>query len=779
MKRYVIKSILILSYVCGALTASIGATRRDPTDRPSALARNQAQDKTIRALTVADSIEMTHIVDPYETSKEAHPQFSSDGKNFLVVTEKGLLKSNLREFSLLVYSAKRPAQPPKRMATFKSSSNRSGISGAKWFTNESISLVGENPGELPQIYLINCRTRKVQQLTSAVRGVEGGYDISRDLTKVIYSTPWEGYPAKYTRDEQHGFTVSSESLSDLNSGQWKRPRWIYQAQILNISTKKVRTVDGGPFLSIPARLNFSISPDGKFAVAEQPALAISPTWESYEDHTISQFARSMGSVKKEGRLRGSLAQAMLVDTETGHIQPLVDAPLAGLISNAVLWSADSHSVIVGRTYLPLDGTQPEEALRRKGLPVVAEFSLPNRSFRRIADIPNSQIWSLKSASQPDVFAVHAEQPEDGDIYKPLPKFCYARLGEEWIKKNCSDETPEFQNITIQQTINSWPKLVAIDPTTNQERVILDPNPQFAQRRFGHAETIHWKGSLGESWIGGLVYPTEYSTGNKYPLVIQTHGFDPDTFLLDGLHTTAMAAQELANKGIMVLQIGESPLYEDAQTHPAGQREGAVQMSGVESAVDYLDQLGLIDKNRLGLVGFSRTKYHVEYALTHSHYQFAAATVAEGIDFGYWSYLLMGNLSTYYQVANGGLPWPDNWKGWMEHSVTFNVDKIHTPVRVEADSNPGAILYNWEIFEMLRLLRKPVEMIFVPDGAHPVVKPWERMTSQQGNVDWMTFWLKGEEDSDPAKADQYERWREMRKSSSARSAADRHTTPSAF
>jgi hypothetical protein len=37
-----------------------------------------------------------------------------------------------------------------------------------------------------------------------------------------------------------------------------------------------------------------------------------------------------------------------------------------------------------------------------------------------------------------------------------------------------------------------------------------------------------------------------------------------------------------------------------------------------------------------------------------------------------------------------------------------------------------------------------------------------MTSQQGNVDWMVFWLKGEEDSDPAKADQYARWRELRK-----------------
>jgi hypothetical protein len=37
-----------------------------------------------------------------------------------------------------------------------------------------------------------------------------------------------------------------------------------------------------------------------------------------------------------------------------------------------------------------------------------------------------------------------------------------------------------------------------------------------------------------------------------------------------------------------------------------------------------------------------------------------------------------------------------------------------------------------------------------------------MTSQPSNVDWFAFRLKGEEDPDPAKAEQYKRWRELRK-----------------
>jgi len=36
-----------------------------------------------------------------------------------------------------------------------------------------------------------------------------------------------------------------------------------------------------------------------------------------------------------------------------------------------------------------------------------------------------------------------------------------------------------------------------------------------------------------------------------------------------------------------------------------------------------------------------------------------------------------------------------------------------------------------------------------------------LTSQQNTVDWLVFWLKGEEDPDPAKAEQYKRWRELK------------------
>ena len=74
----------------------------------------------------------------------------------------------------------------------------------------------------------------------------------------------------------------------------------------------------------------------------------------------------------------------------------------------------------------------------------------------------------------------------------------------------------------------------------------------------------------------------------------------------------------------------------------------------------------------------------------------------------------------------------------------------------------APLFQWESYAGLRSLRKPVEMLWLPNGKHVLAKPLELLASQQGAVDWFRFWLKGEEDSDSAKAEQYARCRELRR-----------------
>jgi dipeptidyl aminopeptidase/acylaminoacyl peptidase len=344
----------------------------------------------------------------------------------------------------------------------------------------------------------------------------------------------------------------------------------------------------------------------------------------------------------------------------------------------------------------------------------------------------------------------------GKDNQPIQAVFRKQPGEGWKPFRNDMVSGGGLEIALDQDLNSPPRLYAVESKSNRKSLLCDLNPQFEELRFGRVEEISWSLPTGRRVTGGLYYPVDYVPGKKYPLVIQTHGWAPYYFMIDGPWTTAFAAQVLSGKNIMVLQAPMTYSPEDNSTT----REGPDEVSNFEAALKYLDQEGLIAPTKVGIVGFSRTCFHVKYMLTHSDFHFAAASVTDGVDGGYFQYVIEGNLGLDPNF-NGSPPFGDGLKFWMERSPGFNVDKVRSPILITA-LNPGSLLFEWEWFSLLSMLRKPVDMIYVQDGTHILQRPWDRMISQGGNVDWFCFWLKDEEDRDPAKTEQYARWHELRR-----------------
>jgi hypothetical protein len=110
---------------------------------------------------------------------------------------------------------------------------------------------------------------------------------------------------------------------------------------------------------------------------------------------------------------------------------------------------------------------------------------------------------------------------------------------------------------------------------------------------------------------------------------------------------------------------------------------------------------------------------------------------------------------------GAKPFGAGLQSWIEAAPSFNLDKIHAPVRIEVDSGGVAgLLMMWPRYASLALMSKAVDFIYFPAGTHVLQKPMERLASQQGDVDWFRFWLQGYEDPDPAKVEEYVRWRKL-------------------
>jgi dipeptidyl aminopeptidase/acylaminoacyl peptidase len=706
---------------------------------------------SIRTVTVADSIEMT--------SSESAAKFSPDGTKFVVVLRKGNLEKNTNQYSLVLWRTEGifHSASAQTLVTMSSSSNRPAIQNITWMQdNTTIAFLGENPGDVQQVYTVNTVTHIVSKLTSHPTSLLC-YSMTpqKDRFAYVAEAPIESLVDVQAR--RKGIVISAQRLDLLLGG--KQGPGFDTNQLFVEDAQRVRRV------ALSAKIandpECAISPDGKYVISEGNVDNFPESWKEYTDSYLQVFTQKQLAPGEVSFLR----KYVVIDTSTGQARTLLDSPIRWLSS--VTWSPDSKSVVLAGVYLPLDNTNGEERKKRRFTRFVVEVQIPGIEVSKIEDEDEAS-GHFNQLDDGNITRTTEWDPTTGNLTHVLHdwerstdlELVFHKGGGHWseVKKTVPDELrPE---VVLEQDMNHPPRLFAIDRATRQKVLLLDLNPQFSGLKFARVEAIQWKASDGHIVNGGLYYPVDYVKGTRYPLVIQTHGWEPTKFWIDGPFTTAFAAQELAGKGMMVLQADEMVGGSDWGTVQEVNREVAT----FEGAIDSLDDKGLIDRNRVGIIGFSRTGTFLSYALTRSKYRFAAASVADGSDFGPCEFRLIANVSRDYILSfekfYGGLPFGEHLESWLALSPEFHFDQVRTPLRMLA-TGPEMLIAQWGWFTSLLALGKPVEMLYVPEGDHVLEKPWDRMLSQQGNVDWFSFWLKGEEDPDPTKAEEYRRWRKLR------------------
>jgi dipeptidyl aminopeptidase/acylaminoacyl peptidase len=711
-----------------------------------------------RAVTVRDGIQITRFADLgyfLGASPEGRvARFSPDGKRFTVVLQKGLLEDNTNDFSVLLFETSQVFRSPKPriLLTMSSSSNRMAISGVQWLSdNNTIAFIGENPNEIPQVYTFNCETNHLERITNHATPIVS-YDISADGHQFIFETmPPSRKLVDSDETRRRGVVIGTQYILELLAGDSYGYHVTmtegHQLFFLTLGQSEVQIpLEDRPIDSVPPLL----APDGRHALVEVFVRDVPREWKEYQDQ---QIQRNFSRERAQG-VASNLTRYMMVDTSSKTVQPVLDTPSEGR-QYAALWAPDGKSVVLSGAYLPLNTADPIERTARMKNAYVVEVGIPGKKITLISD-KALRLTSWDKNRQRIVL-------KSGYRWDSIPAAAFEKSGSAWkeIPISPREITPGSPlDVTLEEDMNSPPRIYVSDRQTEQRSLLIDLNPQFQEIQFGKVESISWKATDGHEVQGGLYLPPDYSPVRRYPLVIQTHGFAKDRFKIDGPWSGAFAAQPLAAKGFVVVQVGGSKDHDEDRKTLNTTNEVLRQEAAYEGAVDYLAGRGLIDRNHVGIIGFSRTVYAVAYTLTHSQYKFSAATLADGIDAGYFQYVAFYPGSQDSEFLNGGRPFGDGLSLWLKNAPAFNLDKVNTPVRIEA-YGPGAVIEGWEWFTGLSRLHKPVDFIYLPDAPHLLVKPWERMTSQQGNVDWFSFWLKGEEYPDSDKRDQYERWHCLR------------------
>jgi dipeptidyl aminopeptidase/acylaminoacyl peptidase len=186
------------------------------------------------------------------------------------------------------------------------------------------------------------------------------------------------------------------------------------------------------------------------------------------------------------------------------------------------------------------------------------------------------------------------------------------------------------------------------------------------------------------------------------------------------------------------------------------------LSALRNIIGQLDARGDIDMSRIAITGLSFGAQTLDYALVHS--TLFAVAISSGSFTSPINYFIAHApiLKKYYVAACGSPENPQYLRCWGKFSIGLNAKCIATPLLINvADRELVAAMFN---YTALKDAGAAVEMHVFPDEYHVKWHPQHRLAIYQRNLQWLSFWLRSEEGASPVDGRQYERWREMRRTS---------------
>jgi dipeptidyl aminopeptidase/acylaminoacyl peptidase len=303
---------------------------------------------------------------------------------------------------------------------------------------------------------------------------------------------------------------------------------------------------------------------------------------------------------------------------------------------------------------------------------------------------------------------------------------------------------------LEQRYDLSPKLMLYNKTSKETKTIFESNPQQKQFYWGESKLIQYKNSKGKSLQGALYYPADYDPEKKYPMIVfiyeklshHLHKYiNPSQFTGDGqFNITTFTTQ-----GYFVLAPDIS--YEVGNP-------GISATDCVVSATKEVIRSGLVQPNKIGLIGHSFGGYEADFIVTQTDIFAAAVAGAAATD-----------LASFYLTLGWNTGRPDMWRfesqqwrmgkhlwddkeGYERNSPVMHAQHITTPLLSWAGNEDRQV--NWsqsvEFYLALRRLKKKHIMLLYSNEGHSLKKSENQKDLSIKLHEWFDYHLK---DSTPA------------------------------
>ncbi len=280
--------------------------------------------------------------------------------------------------------------------------------------------------------------------------------------------------------------------------------------------------------------------------------------------------------------------------------------------------------------------------------------------------------------------------------------------------------------------------------SGQPMKITDMTGQVSSWRVAQSEVISWKSKDGAVIEGVLHKPKNYDPSKKYPLLVVIHGGPTGIDTPTPVPVYVYPILQWLDKGCLVLR----PNYRGSAGYGEKFRSLNVKNLGVGDAwdvlsgVDYLDKQGMIDKSKMGCMGWSQGGY-ISAFLTTTSDAFKAISVGAGIS-DWMTYYVSTDIHPFTRQYLKATPWSDE-AIYKKTSPMNYINQAKTPTLIQHGEFDRRVPISnaYQLVQGLRDKGVKTELVIYKGFGHGINKPKERLAATWHNWQWFNKYVWGE------------------------------------
>lgn len=275
-----------------------------------------------------------------------------------------------------------------------------------------------------------------------------------------------------------------------------------------------------------------------------------------------------------------------------------------------------------------------------------------------------------------------------------------------------------------------------------KKKITNGSRAYENKLLSRKEIVKWNSRDGLEIEGVLSTPQDFGPGKRYPLLLVVHGGPTwASFPIHNLNRL-YPIEQFVEKGFIVLE----PNYRGSAGYGSKFQASNFRVLGIGdyddviSGVDMLIEKGMVDCERVGIMGWSQGGYISAFCSTYSN-RFKAISVGAGIS-NWRTYYVNTDITNFTRSYLGATPWDDP-EVYAKTSPMTYIKSACTPTLIQhGDSDKRVPVPNaFELYRGLQDLGVESELVIYKGMGHSPQKPGIHRAIMEQNLEWFLRCIK--------------------------------------